>query len=76
MWVEILPLHFCLQLMLFIWQQVQLDKWIRGPRKVLSGQILALENFDSQRRVLEIVSNAELNPAKLLTHRTLVFVFL
>lgn len=76
MGVQILPLHFGLQFVLLVWQQVEFDKWIRGARKVLSRQILALEYFDSEGGILETVSNTELDATKLLTHLTLMLFFL
>lgn len=62
--------------MLLVWQQVEFNKRIRGAGKVLSRQILALEDFDSEGRVLKTVSNTELNTTQLLTHWTLVIIFL
>lgn len=76
MGVQILPLDFGLQLVLLVWQQVEFDKRIRGAGKVLGRQILALENFDSEGGVLKTVSNTELNTTQLLTHWTLVVIFL
>lgn len=74
--VQIFPLDFGLQLVLLVRQQVEFDKRIRCAGKVFSGQILSLENFDSEGRVLKTVPNAELNTTQLLTHRTLMVVFL
>lgn len=35
--VKILPFDFGLQFVLLVWQQVELDKRIRGAREVLGG---------------------------------------
>lgn len=76
MGVQILPLNLGLQFVLLVWQQVEFDKRIRGAGKVLRGQILAFEDFDSEGGVLKTVSDTELNATQLLTHWTLVIVFL
>lgn len=62
--------------MLLVWQQVEFDKWIRGAGKVLSRQILALQDFNGEGGVLKTVSNTELNSTQLLTHCTFMFIFL
>lgn len=74
--VQILPFDFGLQFVLLVWQQVELDKWIRGAGEVFRGQILALEDFDSEGGILKTVAHAELNATKLLTHWALVLIFL
>lgn len=60
--------------MLLVWQQVELDKRIGGAGEVLGGQVLALEDLDSEGGILKTVADAELNAAKLLTHRALVVI--
>lgn len=75
MWIKILPLHFGLQFVLLVRQQVEFDKRVRSAGKILGGQFLALEDFYSEGGVLEAVSHAELNATQLLTHGTLVVVF-
>lgn len=74
--VQILPFDFGLQLVLLVWQQVELNKRIGGAGEVLGGQVLALEDFDSEGGILKTVADAELDAAELLTHGALVVVFL
>lgn len=74
--VKILPFDFGLQFVLLVWQQVELDKRIRGAGEVLGGQVLALEDFDSESGILKTVAHAELNATELLTHWALGLLFL
>lgn len=74
--VKILPFDFGLQFVLLVWQQVELDKRIRGAGEVLGGQVLALEDLDRESGILKTVAHAELNATKLLTHWALVLIFL
>lgn len=74
--VKILPFDFGLQFVLLVWQQVELDKRIRGSGEVLGRQVLALEDFDSESGILETVAHAELDATKLLTHWAFVLIFL
>lgn len=65
--VEVFPLDLCFQLVLLVRQQVDLDKRVGGAREVFGRQVLTLENFDSESRVLETVAYAELDAPELLT---------
>lgn len=64
--VEVLPLHLGLQLVLFVGQQVDFDKGVRGSGEILGGELLAPEHLDGEGGVLEAVAYAELDPAQLL----------
>lgn len=74
--VQILPLNFGLQLVLLVWQQVELDERIGGARKVFGRQFLAPEDFDSEGGILKTVSNTELDATELFLHWTLVIILL
>lgn len=74
--VEVLPLDFCLQLVLLVWQQIDFDKGVGGAGEVLCRELLAPENFDGEGRVLEAVAYAELDPAQLLTDGPFAVVIL
>lgn len=74
--VKILPFDFGFQFVLLVWQQVELDKRIRGAGEVLGGQVLALEDFDSESGILKTVAHAELDATELLTHWALGLLFL
>lgn len=74
--VEVFPLDLGFQLVLLVRQQVDLDEGVGGAREVFGWQFLAPENFDSESRVLEAVTYAELDPAQLLTDGAFAIIIL
>lgn len=45
---EVLALHFGLKLLLFVWQHIDFDVWIRGPAHVHGCEVLSLKDPDYQ----------------------------
>lgn len=72
--IEILSLDFGLEFVLSVRQQVDFDEGVGGPGEIFSGQVLTLEDFHRQSRVLETVAQTELNPAQFLANRSFVVV--
>lgn len=70
--VQVLPFHLGLQLVLLVWQQVDLDKGVAGAAEVLGGQLLGLHDLHGERGLLEVVADAELDPAQVLSAAALV----
>ena len=70
--VQVLPLHLGLQLVLLVWQQVDLDEGVAGAAEVLGRQLLGLHDLHGERGLLEVVADAELDPAQVLTATALV----
>lgn len=70
--VQVLPLHLGLQLVLLVWQQVDLDEGVAGATEVLGRQLLGLHDFHGERGLLEVVADAELDPAQVLSAAALV----
>lgn len=74
--VQVLPLHLGLQLVLLIWQQVDLDKGVAGATEVLGRQLLGLHDLHGERGLLEVVADTELDPAQILSAAALVSLIL
>ena len=70
--VQVLPLHLGLQLVLLVWQQVDLDEGVAGAAEVLGRQLLGLHDLHDERGLLEVVADAELDPAQVLSATALV----
>ena len=70
--VQVLPLHLGLQLVLFVWQQVDLDEGVAGAAEVLGWQLLGLHDLHGERGLLEVVADTELDPAQVLSAAALV----
>ena len=70
--IQVLPLHLGLQLVLLVWQQVDLDEGVAGAAEVLGRQLLGLHDLHGERGLLEVVADAELDPAQVLPATALV----
>lgn len=70
--VQVLPLHLGLQLVLLVWQQVDLDEGVAGAAEVLGWQLLGLHDLHGERGLLEVVADTELDPAQVLPAAALV----
>lgn len=70
--IQVLPLHLGLQLVLLVWQQVDLDEGVAGAAEVLGRQLLGLHDLHGERGLLEVVADTELDPAQVLSAAALV----
>lgn len=72
MGVQVLAFHLGLQLVLLVWQQVDLDKGVAGTAEVLGWQLLGFHDLHGERGLLEVVADAELDPAQVLSAAALL----